>query len=47
MEKFSYKLVEDIGKELYIRDLKILPLNVRDSLNLMWGRVSGGRYRPK
>lgn len=32
MAQFSYKLVEEVGKELYIRALKILPPDVREAL---------------
>ena len=33
MGEFSYRLVEDVAKELYIRALKVLPPDVRQALN--------------
>ena len=32
MTQFSYKLVEEVAKELYIRALKILPPDVKEAL---------------
>lgn len=38
MAKFSYKLIEDTAKELYIRALKILPPDVRQALKRAFDR---------
>lgn len=38
MEQFSYQLVEDTAKELYIRALKILPPDVRQALKKAFDR---------
>jgi fumarate hydratase subunit alpha/L(+)-tartrate dehydratase alpha subunit len=38
MAKFSYKLIEDTAKELYIRALKILPPDVRQALKKAFDR---------
>ncbi|MBI5968839.1 MAG: fumarate hydratase [Deltaproteobacteria bacterium] len=40
MPQFSYKLVEDTAKELYIRALKILPPDVREALKKAYERES-------
>jgi len=40
MAQFSYKLVEDTAKELYIRALKILPPDVREALKRAYERES-------
>jgi len=40
MGKFSYKLVEDVAKELYIRALKILPPDVREVLKRAYEKES-------
>jgi fumarate hydratase subunit alpha/L(+)-tartrate dehydratase alpha subunit len=38
MAQFSYKLVEDAAKQLYIRALKILPPDVKDALKKAYDR---------
>ena len=38
MARFSYQLVEDTAKELYIRALKILPPDVREALRKAYDR---------
>jgi fumarate hydratase subunit alpha len=38
MSEFSYKLIEDVGKKLYIRALKILPPDVRKALQNAYDR---------
>jgi len=38
MAQFSYQLVEDTAKELYIRALKVLPLDVREALRKAYDR---------
>src|SRR3972149_7215164 len=38
MAKFSYQLVEDVAKDLYIRALKILPPDVREALKKAYER---------
>jgi fumarate hydratase subunit alpha/L(+)-tartrate dehydratase alpha subunit len=45
MEKFSYRLVEDVAKELYIRALKILPPDVREALRRGYERETNPTAR--
>jgi fumarate hydratase subunit alpha len=45
MGKFTYQLVEDTGKELYIRALKILPPDVREALKRAYERETNPNAR--
>ena len=38
MAEFSYQLVEDVAKELYIRALKYLPPDVKEALQKAYER---------
>ncbi len=45
MGKFSYQLVEDVAKELYIRALKILPPDVKEALRRAYERETNPTAR--
>ncbi len=45
MGKFSYKLVEDVAKELYIRALKKLPPDVKEALKRAYQRETNATAR--
>jgi len=45
MGKFSYQLVEDVAKELYIRALKVLPPDVREALRRAYERETNPTAR--
>lgn len=45
MAEFSYQLVEDVAKELYIRALKILPPDVREALKRAYQRETNPTAR--
>ncbi len=45
MAQFSYRLVEDVAKQLYIRALKILPPDVKEALKKAYGRETNPTAR--
>lgn len=45
MGEFSYRLVEDVAKELYIRALKVLPPDVRQALSRAYERETNPTAR--
>jgi len=45
MDKFSYQLVEDVAKELYIRALKLLPPDVKEALQRAYKRETNPTAR--